>query len=206
VDQRPFTDRQDDGIEEVEVKGTQAMSMSWPEEAEDSWLEEVGNPYHSMVAAAVTERVVAAAFCYPDDYWLHPLSRPARRLIRRMRGQARWDDRLPGLGSRQSVVALTERSLLVFEYRIARDGGGLGPCLGRWERDEILVEGCRTELTQSSMNGQTDMWQTDHFDVLQLTASTPDGPLALDLPATDQPGIKDFEQALRSQGPGELDE
>jgi hypothetical protein len=56
------------------------------------------------------------------------------------------------------------------------------------------------------MNGQTDMWQTDHFDVLQLTASTPDGPLALDLPATDQPGIKDFEQALRSQGPGELDE
>jgi hypothetical protein len=47
------------------VKGTQAMSMSWPEEAEDSWRQEVGNPYHSMVAAAVTERVVAAAFAIP---------------------------------------------------------------------------------------------------------------------------------------------
>jgi hypothetical protein len=188
------------------VKGTRAMSMSWPEEAEDAWLEEVGNPYHSMVAAAVSERVVAATFCYPADYWVHPLSRPVRRLIRRVRGQVRWDDRLPGMGSRQSVVALTERSLLVFEYRIARDGGGLGPCLGRWERDEILVEGCRTELTQSSMNGQTDTWQTDRLDVLRLTATTPDGPLALDLPATDQPGIKDFEQALGSHGPGDLDE
>jgi hypothetical protein len=107
----------------------------------------------------------------------------------------------------QSVVALTERSLRVFEYRIARDGGGLGPCLGRWERDEILlVEGRRTELTQSYLSGQTGMSQTDRLDVLRLTATTPDGPLALDLPATDQPGIKDFEQALGSQGRGDLDE
>jgi hypothetical protein len=36
---RTFRDRQDADIEVVEVKGTQAMSMSWPEEAEDSWLE-----------------------------------------------------------------------------------------------------------------------------------------------------------------------
>jgi hypothetical protein len=191
------------------VKGKQAMSMSWPEDIEDSWLEEVGNPYHSMVAAAVTERVVAAAFCYPADYWTHPISRPVRRLIRRMRGQARWDDRLPGLGSRQSVVALTERSLLVFEYRIGRE---LGPCLGRWRRDEISVEAWRTELTQSYLSGQTGMDTTDRLEVLRLTATTPDGPLALELPAADQPGIKDFEQALGSQGlrsdrpPGDLDE
>jgi hypothetical protein len=176
------------------VKGTQPMSMSWPEEVEDAWREEVGNPYHSLVAAAVTERVVAAAFCYPADYWMHPMSRPVRRLIRRMRGQARWDDRLPGMGLRQTVVALTERSLLVFEYRIGRDGGGLGPCLGRWQRDEISVEGWRTEFKQSYVSGQTDTWQTDYFDVLRLTATTPDGPLALDLPAADQPGIQDFER------------
>jgi hypothetical protein len=191
------------------VKGTQAMSMS-PDDLgdEELWLEEVGNPYHSMVAAVVTERVVAAAFCYPADFWVHPFSRPVRRLIRRMRGQARWDDRLPTLGNRQSVVALSERSLLVFEYRI---GGELGPCLGRWRRDESFVEAWRTELTQSSLN-TSDGRTTDRLDVLRLTASTPDGPLALDLPAADQPGIKDFEQAVGSQGlrsdrpPSDLDE
>ena len=35
MDQRPCTDRQDDGIEEVDVKGMQAMSMSWPEGIKD---------------------------------------------------------------------------------------------------------------------------------------------------------------------------
>jgi hypothetical protein len=62
---RPSRDLQDADIEGVEVKGEQAMSTSWPEEAEDAWLEEVGNPYQSMVAAAVTEPVVAAAFAIP---------------------------------------------------------------------------------------------------------------------------------------------
>ncbi len=170
------------------------MSISQPAlDQEELWLQEVGNPYQSMVAAAVTERVVAAAFCYPADYWMHPISRPVRRLIRRMRAQERWDDRLPGLGSRQSVVALTERCLLVFEYRL---GTELGPCLGRWRRDEISLEGWRTELKQSYLSGQTGMSTTDRMDVLRLTATTPDGPLALELPAEDQPGIKQFEQAL----------
>jgi len=181
------------------VKHDEAMSMPGSAESEESWLEEVGNPYRSMVAAAVTERVVAAAFCYPADYATHPISRQVRRLVRRMRGQARWDDRLPALGSRQSVVAFTERSLLVFEYHLRRDAGAVGPCLGRWRRDEIGVEGRRTELTQSSFSAQTDTRETDRLDVLRLTATTPDGPLALDLPAAGQPGIKEFEHALGSQ-------
>ena len=174
------------------MKSEQAMSASYDEEYDDelAWLEEVGNPYRSMVAAAVTEPVVAAAFCYPADHLAHPMSRPVRRLIRRMRGQARWDDRLPALGTRHSVVALTEHSLLVFEYRIGTGPDALGPYLGRWARDAISLEAWRTELVQSS-NGQTD-----RMDLLQLTATTPDGPLALDLPAADQPGIKEFEQAL----------
>ena len=177
------------------MKSEQVIGASYDDEYDDelAWLDEVGNPYRSMVAAAVTEAVVAAAFCYPGDHCAHPLSRPVRRLIRRMRGQARWDDRLPALGTRHSVVALTERSLLVFEYRIGR-GGGLGPCLGRWARDAISLEAWRTELVQSS-NGQTN-----RMDLLQLTATTPDGTLALDLPAADQPGIKEFEQALACSG------
>jgi len=98
------------------MKGEHAMSTPWPEEVEDdAWLEEVGNPYQSMVAGAVTERVVAAAICWPGDSWLRVISTPVRRLIRRVRRQARWDDRLPAAGFRHSVVALTERSLLVFE-------------------------------------------------------------------------------------------
>ena len=54
--------------------------------------------------------------------------------------------------------------------------------------------------------------ETERFKVLRLTATTPDAPLALDLPAADQPGIKDFEQAVGSQGlrsdrpPSDLDE
>jgi len=35
VDQRPCTDQQDDGIEEVDVKGMQAMRMSGPEGLKD---------------------------------------------------------------------------------------------------------------------------------------------------------------------------
>jgi len=123
------------------MKGEHAMSTPWPEEVEDdAWLEEVGNPYQSMVAGAVTERVVAAAICWPGDSWLRVISTPVRRLIRRVRRQARWDDRLPAAGFRHSVVALTERSLLVFELRIGRKkriGGELGPCLGQWRRDEV---------------------------------------------------------------------
>jgi hypothetical protein len=188
------------------VRGKQAMTMSRPEETEDSWLEEVGNPYQSMVAAAVTEHVVAAAICWPGDSWLRLFSTPVRRLIRRMRGQARWDDRLPATGWRHSVVALTERSLLVFEFRIgrkARIGGELGPCLGRWQRDEISVDVRRTELKRSVANNASpyDSLTTERLKVLRLTATTPEGPLALDLPTADQPGIKDFEQAVRSQGP-----
>jgi hypothetical protein len=95
-------------------------------------------------------------------------------------------------------VALTERSLLVFEYRM---GAELGPCLGRWRRDEISVETRRTELKRSYVNGQTDVSETARLRVLRLTATTPDGPLALDLPTAASPGeIKDFEHAVRSQG------
>jgi hypothetical protein len=168
------------------------MSVSRPKE--------VKNPYRSMVAAAVTERVVAAGFCYPADSWLRPISTPVRRLIRRMRGQARWDDRLPALGwRRHSVVALTDRSLLLFEYRIGRE---LGPCLGRWPRDEISVETRRTVLKRSVLNsGSHDSLVTERVNVLRLTATTPDGLLVLDLPTAATPGgIKDFEQAVRSRG------
>jgi hypothetical protein len=187
------------------VKGKQAMSMSWPAESEDAWLEEIENPYQSMVAAAVNERVVAAAICWPAESWLRVFSTPVRRLIRRMRGRARWDDRLPVAGLRHSVVVLTERSLLVFEFRIGRKeriGGELGPCLGRWRRDEIAVEVRRTELKRSVVNhaSPNNALATERLKVLRLTATTPDGPLALELPVADQPGIKDFEQAVGSRG------
>jgi hypothetical protein len=159
-------------------------------------------PYHSMVAAAVSERVLAAALCWPGDSWMRVFSTPVRRLIRRMRGQTRWDDRLPATGWRQSVVALGERSLLVFEFRIGgrtQIGNELGPCLGRWPRDEVSVEVRRTVLERSSLNSGSayDSLETERFKVLRLTATTPDGPLVLDLPAAGQPGIKDFEHAVR---------
>jgi hypothetical protein len=168
-----------------------------------AWREEVGNPYHSMVAAAVSERVVAAAICWPGDSWLRLFSTPVRRLIRRMRGQARWDDRLPATGWQHSVVALTERSLLVFEFRVGgrtRVGNELGPCVGRWPRDEISVEVRRTVLERSVLNSASayDSLETDRLKVLRLTATTPDGPLVLDMPTAGQPGIKEFEQAVRS--------
>jgi hypothetical protein len=188
------------------VKGEQAMSMSHGAlDPEELWLEEVGNPYRSMVAAAVAERVVAAAICWPADAWLRVFSTPVRRLIRRMRGQPRWEDRLPAAGWRHSVVALTERSLLVFEFRIGRKvrvGGELGPCLGRWPRDQISIEVRRTVLKRSVANTASpyDSLTTERLKVLRLTATTPDGPLALDLPAAGQPGIKEFEQAVGGQG------
>jgi hypothetical protein len=150
-----------------------------------------------MVAEAVADHVVAAAFCYPADSWLRPISTPIRRLIRRIGGQARWDDRLPALW-RHAVVAITKSSLLVFEYRV---GTELGPCLGRWPREEISIETKRTQLKRSYVNGQTDVNETARLRVLRLTATTPDGPLALDLPTAASPGeIRDFEQAVRSQG------
>jgi hypothetical protein len=33
--------------------------------------------------------------------------------------------------------------------------------------------------------------------VLRLTATTPDGPLTLDLPVAGRPGIKEFEQTIK---------
>jgi hypothetical protein len=193
------------------VQGKQAMSVSYDVEYDDeyddderAWRDEVGNPYHSMVAAAVSERVLAAGLCWPGDSWMRVFSTPVRRLIRRMRGQARWDDRLPATGWRQSVVALGERSLLVFEFRVGgrtRIGNELGPCLGRWPRDEISVEVRRTMLERSSLNSGSayDSLGTERFRVLRLTATTPDGPLVLDLPTAGQPGIKDFEHAVRAR-------
>jgi hypothetical protein len=162
--------------------------MSWPEEA--------GDPYRAMVAEAVAEPVVAAAFCYPAESWVHgPIGTLLRRGIRRVRRQRRWDDRLPqGPGSRQSVVALTTGSLMAFEYRIAR-GEELGPPVGRWRRDEIAVEARRMQLKQSGRNAQTDVRETTRLNVLRLSATTPDGLLALDLPP-GSPGIRDFEHAI----------
>jgi hypothetical protein len=178
-----------------------------PNRMSTSSRKEVGNPYPSMVTAAVTDSVVAAGICFPADSWGRPISTPVRRLIRQMRGQARWDDRLPTQSWRHhSVVALTDRSLLVFEYRIGRKeriGGALGPCLGRWQRDEISVETRRTELKRSVVNNASayDSLATERLKVLRLTATTPDGLLALDLPTAASPGgIKDFEQAVRSRG------
>lgn len=159
------------------------------------------NPYRSMVAAAVGERVLAAAICWPGDSWMRVFSTPVRRLVRRLRGQARWDDRLPGMGGQPSVVALTEGSLLVFEYRIGRGSRGgedLGPCLGRWPRDEIAVEARRTVLERSSLKSGSpyDSVETERTKMLRLTATTSEGPLALDLPVAGQPGIREFERAL----------
>jgi hypothetical protein len=149
----------------------------------------------------VGERVVAAAICWPGDSWMRPFSTPVRRLIRRMRGQARWDDRLSATGWRHTVVTLTEDSLLVFEFRIGRNvqsGEELGACLGRWPRDEISVEVRRTVLERSVLNSGSpyDSLETERTKVLRLTATTPDGPLAVDMPVTGQPGIKDFERAV----------
>jgi len=173
--------------EELEVKGTLP-------------LREVENPYRSMVEAAAGEGVVAAGICWPGDSWLRPFSTPVRRLIRRMRGHARWDDRLPGTRC-PSVVALTERSLLVFEFRIGRSGGDLGPCVGRWPRDEISLEARRTLLERSSLNAASpyDAVGTDRTTMLRLTATTPDGPLALDLPVAGQPGTREFRRELGSR-------
>jgi hypothetical protein len=177
-----------------------------PVDPEELWLEEVGNPYQSMIAAAVGERVVAAAICWPGDSWARVFSTPVRRLIRRMRGQARWDDRLSATGWRLSIVALTEQSLLVFEFRVGRKtqiGGDLGPCLGRWRRDEISVEVRRIELERSVLNSASayDSLSTERTKVLRLTAATPDGPLTLDLPVAGQPGIKEFEQTIKEGQP-----
>jgi hypothetical protein len=131
-----------------------------------------------MVAAAVAERVVAAAICWPGDSWLRLFSTPVRRLIRRMRGQVRWDDRLPATGRQHSVVALTEHSLLIFEFRIGRKtriGGELGPCPGRWPRDEISVEVRRTELKRSVLNSASayDSLETEGFKVLRSPPPRP---------------------------------
>ena len=75
--------------------------------------------------------------------------------------------------------------------------------MGRWRRDEISLEVRRAELKRSVVNNSspTDSLASERLKVLRLTATTPDGLLALDLPAADQPGIKDFEQAVGSQGP-----
>jgi len=60
----------------------------------------------------------------------------------------------------------------------------------------------RTELKRSVANTGSpyDSLETERLKVLRLTATTPDGPLALDLPVAAQPWIKDFEQAIGSQG------
>jgi hypothetical protein len=160
------------------------------------------NPYRSMVEAAVSEPVVAAAICWPGDAWMRPLSTPVRRLIRRLRGQTRWDDRLSGTGSRPSVVALTETSLLVFDYRVGRNtraGEDLEQCLGQWPRDESSVEVRRTVLERSHLNSGSpyDSVGTERTTMLRLTATTPEGPLVLDLPVAGQPGPREFKRALR---------
>ena len=53
-------------------------------------------------------------------------------------------------------------------------------------------------LERSVLNSASayDSLSTEQTKMLRLTATTPDGPLALDLPVADQPGIKEFEQAV----------
>lgn len=73
--------------------------------------------------------------------------------------------------------------------------------MGRWRRDEISVEVPRIELERSVLNAASayDSLETERVKMLRLTATTPDGPLALDLRVAGQPGIKEFEQAVAAK-------
>lgn len=145
--------------------------------------------YRYLVDVAVDEPVLGAQICYPRGMWGRLVTTAALRLGRRLLGRSGLTDRLPLGTARQAVLAVTESRVMAWESRIGQRGPELIRELGSWPHAAVTLERKREEIVTSWTDADGDS-TTSRSKLLRYRMATPDGVLAVDVPAGRGPSAE----------------
>lgn len=152
--------------------------------------------YQQLVGLGVQEPVLGAHLCYPVGMWARFVTTAALRLGRRLLGRSRLTDRLPLGAVRHAVLAVTESRVMVWESRIGTRGPELVGEIFSWPHTAVTLERKRHEIVTSWTDTDGDS-TTSRLKVLRYRLATPDGELAVDVPAGRGPAAQ-LDRALVS--------
>jgi hypothetical protein len=147
---------------------------------------------------------LGAHICYPVGVWARFVTTAAPRLGRRLLGHSRLTDRLPLGAVRHAVLAVTESRVIVWEARIDGRGAELAGQLYSWPHAAVTLERKRHEIVTSWTDADGDS-TSSRLKVLRYRFATPDGELAVDVPAGRGPAAeldRALVKTLRRQAPG----
>lgn len=145
--------------------------------------------YRHRLGLAVDEPVVGAHIGYPAGAWLRPISTTALRLGRRLLGRSRLTDRLPQGTPRHAVLAVTPSRVMVWTARIGAGGAEFIAEIGSWPHESLTLDRAREELVSSWTDSDGDS-TTSRTKMLRYRIGTPDGELAVDVPAGRGPAAE----------------
>jgi hypothetical protein len=149
--------------------------------------------HRHLLERALDEPVLGAHLCYPAKAFCRPISTTALRLARRLAGRSGLTDRVPQGTPRHAVLAVTPSRVTVWEARFAARfaAGGLelGAEIGSWRHEALTFARSREEIVITSSDGDGHS-RTSRTKMLRYRFGTPDGELAVDIPAGRGPAAE----------------
>ena len=145
--------------------------------------------HRQLLTIALDEPVLGAHLCYPAGAWCRPISTTALRLGRRLLGRSRLTDRLPQGAARQAVLAVTPSRVMVWAATFRAGGAELVGEIGSWSLHSLTLARTREELVIRTSDGDGHS-TTDRTKMLSYRIGTPDGELAIHLPAGRGPAAE----------------
>lgn len=145
--------------------------------------------HRHLLDLVLDEPVLGAHLCYPARAWCRPISTTALRLGRRLLGRSRLTDRLPQGAPRHAVLAVTPSHVAVWEARFAAGGAQLIGEIRSWRHESLTFARTREVLVSTTSDGDGHS-QRDEIKMLRYRFGTPDGQLAVDVPAGRGPATE----------------
>jgi hypothetical protein len=142
-----------------------------------------------LVSPLTEEKIICVARFFPGNRWKHPDPLHAGRIIRRLSGRGRLDDRLATF---LNVMVVTPTRVLVYGASTRTRRFALTKKFAEWQRTEITTSSANVSfMTGGGAEGQA----LHHQHVLRLTFTTPDGRFEADLEAGTRP-LRDLSKQL----------
>ena len=145
--------------------------------------------HRHLLELALDEPVLGAHLCYPAKAFCRPISTTALRLGRRLAGRSRLTDRLPQGTLSHAVLAATSSRVTVWEAGFTASGLELSKEIGSWRHESLTFARSREEIVITTSDGDGHS-RTDRTRMLRYRFGTPDGELAVDVPAGRGPAAE----------------
>lgn len=146
--------------------------------------------HRHIVELATGEPVLGAHICYPANAWGRVITTTALRLGRRLLGRSRLTERVPQGFAHYGVLAVTASRVGVWEACITREGPDVASEIASWPHAAVALERKRHEIVRSGTDCAGGETKTSRLKVLRYRITTPDGELAVDVPAGRGPAAE----------------